>query len=315
MTTRRRRLHIVVTCANRKRVTVPAALHLRRTHGTRTGQRALRWIERIVSANTVDTVSARDLYAGEHWDIARNLPAAASGFVHPTLWVASAGWGLIPAEAPIRPYSATFSPRHLDSVASDIIGTQAWWEALATWEGPTKGAARSVTALISEHPRDRVLLVLSQPYLAACSTDLHGALQRAAAGQVSVIAAGATGAGGHAALADVLLPADARLQHHIGGTRGSLNVRIAKHVLMAGLSDHAAMSEQLRRQLAEAPMLVSYGRRRLSDEDVLAFIRTRLTADTTLTHSRLLRVLRDAGLACEQARFKGLFATATRSLS
>lgn len=312
MTTRRRRLHIVVTCANRKRVAVPAALHLRRTPGTRTAQRALRWIERIAATNTTDPVAARELYAGEHWDIARNLPAAASGFGHPTLWVASAGWGLISADAPIQPYSATFSPRHLDSVATDTTGAQAWWDALATWEGPTRGAARSLTTLISEHPRDRVLLVLSQPYLAACSTDLHDALAHATDGQVSIIGAGATG---NADLAEVMLPADARLQHYVGGTRGSLNVRIAKHLLIEGLSEHAAMSEHLRRQLAAAPTLIAYGRQRLSDEDVLAFIRPRLAADPRLSHTRLLRVLRDAGLACEQARFAGLFATATRSPS
>jgi hypothetical protein len=311
VTTRRRRLHIVVTCANRKRVAVPATLHLRRTPGKRTDQRALRWIERITTTSTA-AVPARELYAGEHWDIARNLPTAASGFVRPTLWVASAGWGLIPANAAIQPYSATFSPRHLDSVAINTAGTKAWWDALATWEGPSSGAARSLTALVTEHPRDRVLLVLSQSYLTACSTDLHDALKRAQEGQVSIIAAGATG---HAGLAEVILPADARLQHHLGGTRGSLNVRIAKHVLIAGVTDHAAMSDHLRRQLAAAPALVSYTRQRLSDDDVLAFIRPRLAADPTLSPTRLLRVLRDAGQACEQARFAGLFATATRSLS
>ena len=52
VTTGRQRLHIVVTCANRKRVAVPAALRLRRTPGTRTGQRAVRWIERIAAPDT-----------------------------------------------------------------------------------------------------------------------------------------------------------------------------------------------------------------------------------------------------------------------
>lgn len=311
MTTRRRRLHIVVTCANRKRVAVPAALHLRHTPGTRANRRAVRWIERIAATST-DAVPAHDLYAGEHWEIARSLPAAAKGFVHPMLWVASAGWGLISADATIRPYSATFSLRHLDSVATDTAGAQAWWDALATWEGPTSGVARSLTALVTDHPRDRVLLVLSQSYLAACSADLRAALERAHNGQLSVIAAGATE---HADLAEVILPADARLQHHVGGTRGSLNVRIAEQVLLAGLSNHGAMREHLRGQLAAAPTLFSYGRQRLSDDDVLAFIRPRLAADPTLSRTRLLRALRDAGMACEQARFADLFATARRSLS
>lgn len=311
MTTRRRRLHIVVTCANRKRVAVPAELHLRCTPGTRPRQRAMRWIERIATTDA-DAMPACDLYAGEHWDVARDLPATASGFVQPKLWVASAGWGLIPVDAPIRPYAATFSPRHLDSVAATTAGTQAWWDALATWEGPTAGVARSLTALVTDHPRDRVLLVLSQPYLTACSADLRAALQRAHDGQVSILSSGATS---NADLGAWLLPADARLQHHVGGTRGSLNVRIAKQLLIAGLTDHAAMSDRLRRELATAPPLISYGRRRLSDADVLAFIQSRLATDPNLSHTRLLRALRDAGLACEQSRFADLFATARRSLS
>lgn len=310
MTIRRRRLHIVVTCANRKRLAVPAALHLRRTPGSRIAHRAERWIDRIATATT-ETVPAGALYAGEHWDVARSLPAAAaSSFVRPTLWIASAGWGLIPADAPIRSYSATFSPRHLDSVATTLADTQAWWQALATWEGPSAGSARTLTSLLANHPHDRVLLVLSQPYLTACGGDLQAALDRAHDGQVSVIAAGATS---HRDLAPWLLPADARLQHHVGGTRGSLNVRIAKQVLTAGLRDHAAMADHLHRQLRSSPSLTIYGRQRLSDDEVLEFIRRRLRTDPTVSHTRLLRALRDTGMACEQSRFADLFIAASRS--
>lgn len=309
MTTRGRRLHIVVTCANRKRVPVPMALHLRRTRGARPTQRAARWIERIAATRT-EAISAGDLYAGEHWDVARSLPAAAHGFVSPKLWVASAGWGLIVADARIYPYSATFSPHHPDSVATTAAGNEAWWDALATWEGPTSGVARSLTALVASHPRDRVLLVLSQAYLAACHADLRGALERAYDGQVSVIAAGATATPD---LVDVMMPADARLQHHVGGTRGGLNVRIARSVLTAGLSDHRAMSEHLRDQLAVSPTLIAYDRQRLNDAEVLAFIRSHLAVDRDASHSRLLRALRDEGKACEQSRFAELFKSAQGS--
>ena len=309
MTTRRRRLHIVVTCANRKRVPVPAVLHLRRTRGARPTQRAARGIERLAATRT-EAISASDLYAGEHWDVARSLPAAARGFVNPKLWVASAGWGLIEADARIHPYSATFSPRHPDSVAASAAGNEAWWDALSSWEGPMSGAARSLTALVASHPRDRVLLVLSQAYLAACHADLRAALDRAYKGQVSVIAAGAIATPD---LADVMMPADARLQHHVGGTRGGLNVRIAKSVLIAGLSDHRAMSEHLREQLAASPSLITYDRQRLSDAEVRTFIRSRLVVDDQVSHTRLLRALRDEGKACEQSRFAELFKSAQGS--
>ena len=114
-------------------------------------------------------------------------------------------------------------------------------------------------------------------------------------------------------LADVMLPADARLQHHVGGTRGSLNVRIAKQILTAGLSDHAAMSEHLRRQLATAPTLISYGRTATERRRGAGVHPAAPGRRLNVSHSRLLRALRDSGMACEQARFAGLFATAARS--
>jgi hypothetical protein len=310
--TRRRRLHIVVTCANRKRRPVPPTLQLRRMSGTRPIQRAARWMQRLTSSD-LDTVRAEDLYAGEHWDIARALPRmAATGFARPTLWVASAGWGLIPINAAIRPYSATFSTRHLDSVSDNAQGAQDWWSAISDWEGPTPGAPRSLTSLVADHPRDRVLLVLSQPYFAACGNDLREAIASANDSMISIIAAGVVP---QPAFEASQVPADARLQHHVGGTRGSLNVRIAADLLSTGLTDHDAMSRHLRQRLTAAPDLPTYERRRLVDDEVITFIRARRATNPNLSRTPLLRELRDGGMACEQARFADLFATATRSVS
>lgn len=304
-------VHIVVTCTNRKRQTVPPALQMRHTTGVREATRASRWVQRLTRSAT-ETLPAEHLYAGEHWDIARSLPRLATGFSRATLWVASAGWGLIPAHAPIRAYSATFTPGHPDSVTTDAHGAQLWWQALTAWPGPTAGSPRSLTGLVTGHPRDRVMIVLSQPYLAACATDLRAALAVSKSGQVSILGAGLT------PLPDLTqwrLPADARLQHVVGGTRGALNVRIAADLLAAGLSDHVAMTDRLRGQLATAPALTVYERRRLTDEDVLAFIHTHRTSDPNVSRTRLLRELRASGRACEQARFGDLFRTAARSRS
>ena len=311
MSTRRRRLHIVVTCANRKRHPVHSTMQLRRTPGKQPRPRVTRWVQRLTNSR-METVPARDLYAGEHWDVARSLPNLATGFARPTLWIASAGWGLIPSDAPIQPYSATFSTRHPDSVAHDAVGTQEWWDALAAWDGPTPGAARSLTELVTEHPRDRVLLVLSEPYFTACGGDLTDALTVAADSMISVIAAGVPAEPGWA---EWQLPADARLQHHLGGSLGSLNVRIAADLLASGMQDHAGMRQRLRRKLATAPALPTYERRRMSDDEVTAFIESRIATDPDISHTRLLRELRAAGMACEQARFAALFATVARSAS
>jgi hypothetical protein len=306
---RRRPVHIVITCANRKRQAVPDALQLRRTPGVREAARASRWMQRLTTAAT-DAVPAEHLYAGEHWSIARSLPSLASGFSGTALWVASAGWGLIPAHAPIRAYSATFASGHPDSVATDTRGAQLWWQALATWPGPAAGSPRSLAGLVAEHPRERVMVVLSEAYFAGCETDLRAALAVSTPGQVSILAAGLAP---RSDLEEWYLPADARLQHVVGGTRGALNVRIAADLLAAGLSDHVAMADRLRQQLAAAPALMVYERCRLTDDDVLAFIQARRATDPNVSRTRLLRELRTSGKACEQARFGDLFTTAAKS--
>lgn len=306
MTGRRKRLHIVVTCANRKREAVPSRLQLRRVTGVRTTTRLTSWTERLSDAE-INTVSAEDLYAGEHWDVARSLPTCASGFGRVTLWVASAGWGLIRASAKIRPYSATFAGGHPDSVPDGRWGAMEWWDAVATWSGPETGAPRSLSALVAEHPQDRMLLVLSQPYFAACAEDLADAIDASSDGQISIVAAGVTDPD----FATWRLPANARLQQRFGGSRGSLNARIAAHLLRAGLIDHEAMRRHLQRVLAKAPAMPVYARRRLTDDQVRTYIRQQRKRDVTLSRSRLLADLRDAGMACEQQRFADLFADAT----
>jgi hypothetical protein len=52
-------------------------------------------------------------------------------------------------------------------------------------------------------------------------------------------------------------------------------------------------------------------RRRLSDEEVRRFIREQLAERPTLRQTRVLRLLRESGYSCEQARFKALFVEAT----
>lgn len=281
---------------------------MRRVTASRTDIRLTQWTRRL-TASKADSVPAEDLYVGEHWTTARALPSLAAGFARPTLWVASAGWGLIPATAPVFPYSATFSPGHPDSVPGGNSGAQDWWTTIASWTGPTSGTPRSLTALIAEHPHDRILVILSHAYLTACRADLAQALTTASNNAlISILAAGVVP--DHEFMA-WQLPGDARLQGHVGGTRGALNVRIAAHLLRTGLTDHEAMSRHLRQMLAAAPSLPVYARRRLSDDEVLSFIRDRRRSGTCVSRTGLLRELRDAGMACEQSRFADLFSTAT----
>jgi hypothetical protein len=150
-----------------------------------------------------------------------------------------------------------------------------------------------------------LLLVLSAPYLRACRDDVLSAIDRLEhPGLLSIVSAGTKA---DKELEGFLLPADARLQHEFGGTRQALNVRVAEHLLSAGLYEHDEMAEALAMLLARQPALVRYGRRPATDAEVRAFVREALLMDVKATHTRLLREFRRSQRACEQSRFASLF--------
>jgi len=297
-----RRVRVVVTCTLRKSSPVPRSLRLHTVPGVRLSTRFRHWTERLTNAE-VPSRPALDLYAGEHWTMARRLlddqsqTAAAID-----LWVCSAGYGLIPATMPIVPYSATFAPGALDSVPGPATN---WWAALGDWEGPAEGPRRLVDLAASD-PSARYLFVLSAAYLRACHDDACQAAEKLnGSGRLSILSAGTKR---DLDLSDVLLPADARLRAVLGGTLQALNIRAAEHLLKAGLVDHDDMADSLRRLLAEQPPPRRFNRRRVSDAEIRSFIRDRTRVDPTATHTKLLREVRAANYACEQARFASLFA-------
>ena len=299
-------VRVVVTCAQRKTATAPASLQLRNLRGTSVSARLDNWA-RALSDDPAPARPALRLYAGEHWDVVRRTCSGASGLAAPLeFWVCSAGYGLVPIEAPLRPYAATFAPGHKDSVPGGAEGAAAWWHALATWEGPAPGSPRSITDLVAAGPAQRTVLVLSQAYLKACREDVIGAVSKLTEqSNLSIISAGTKG---DTDLADFLLPVDARLQHALRGTRQALNVRVAERLLSADLQSHDDMRTWLAKVVADQPALPRYDRRAVDDAEVRAFVRRHLHADPEgEPHPSAPRVPSASGRACEQARFARLF--------
>jgi hypothetical protein len=293
-------VHVIVTCTNRKSQPVPDRCHLGSVPISHTDERARDWICRLSEISYSPLISARDLYAGEHWVVACSLPDVAGG-ERIRLWACSAGYGLIPADAPLRPYAATFTGGHADSVPGGADGARAWWHALSSWEGPSSGQPRSIRELAAKEPTASYLLALSAPYLHACQEDIAAAtsLMRDL-DRFVVVSAGTRDPG---LLANVVVPADARLQALLGGTRQALNARIAAHLLSAGIVGRADASRHMARLLAQQPGVPRYERKKLSDAEVLALIADGLAGTPGASASRLLRQFRDAGYACEQGRF------------
>lgn len=274
------------------------------------------WIKRLKSAVTAPC-AVKDLYAGDHWSIARDLDgfqASAGGKVQ--LWVASAGYGLMGLDHQIQPYSATFATQGPDSVVASVDkmtsveSQRRWWQGLSRWPGPTPGQPRSIAELAAQWRRSPLIVAVSENYLHALRDDLWAARQELANPKwLSVISAGSRRLED---LTEHLVPCDARLEVLVGGTRGSLNVRLARHALHESHNKQLSLPvlrERFNVWMAQTPKTKTRHRKPLNDEQVQAFIRKSLRREPELRGTPMLRRLRDAGLACEYTRFMTLFRT------
>jgi hypothetical protein len=297
-------VHLVVTCTNRKTRVVPDRLRLGDLREQRPRQRFAAWTHRL-STSVVDRIAAVDLYAGEHWQIARNLPLSLQ---QPTnLWVCSAGYGLIAADTPISPYAATFTTGEADAAGSTPAAMRDWWSRLGGWTDAGRRTPRSFTALARQNPQATIVAVLSEAYLRACADDLrHAADCLADRQQLAVIGPSRR----CPEIDDLLVPVAAALRPVVGGSLQALNVRAAAHLFAASADDlsSATLRKLAEQAIAAAPPDLSRrsGGQRLTDNAVRDYITGHL-ANGPATATRLLRQLRQAGQSCEQSRFRALF--------
>jgi len=257
------------------------------------------------------TYPAESLYAGDHWHVVRSISqSSAKNGVRSHVFVCSAGYGLISPSARIRPYSATFTSNHPDSVVQTpsngeaINAPRQWWSAIAAWEGPEPGSARSLAEATSDF--EYVLIALSPPYLDAIGDDLSAALKACSPLKVSIFSAGATNSN---RFADYLIPCHSKLRYVIGGACNSLNVRCLRHAIehaSEGL-DRESVKRRFARLLKKRPDESRPERTPMTDEEVTNFIVDALAADPLVRSTPLLRRLRDGGRSCEQSRFSAIF--------
>jgi hypothetical protein len=295
-------VHVIVTCANRMSRPIPEHLQLGQVPGRTPAERASGWIARLAEACSAAQVPAVELYAGEHWSVARKFPAMHLPGEEICLWACSAGYGLIPVEAPLIPHHATLTRGQADSVPG--VWTS-WWSMLSEWPGPASGRPRSIRALVASDPTAIFMFVLSKNYLAACRADLAAACEHLAdSDRFFIVSAGGRPEGD---LAAFTLPADARLQAYFGGTRRALNARIGGSLLEHRIRSKDEASAYLTRLLDAQSPIPRYNRKRQSDPEILDIIAERLARGPSISANRLLRELRDSGLACEQHRFGRLY--------
>jgi hypothetical protein len=305
-------MNVVVTCTKQKTRTPSERLQLRNLQSTSVERRASQWFNLLQSSQD-EVLPAKQLYAGDHWSVARELTQPGRGTRCVNVWVASAGYGLLSIDERIVPYSATFSNPHPDSVILDDCETAKadqkceWWNELVACDWKREHP-HSVTELAAESPNDPLIIVASKNYLNSLYDDLLCAREEMKNHNLfSIISAGTEQL---YELTDSLVPANARLQHYVGGVRRSLNIRLARYALQSttrGNSTLDRLSTLFEDLLKESPELPTYNRTPMTDAAITRFILQKLNRKAPATHTRLLRELRASGKACEQKRFRYLF--------
>ena len=288
----RPKLTVVVACTGRKSAPATRECLVRHLPGLSLAERHDIWRHRL--DENLDKMPVNDLYAGDAWRRTEAvLAAAASAGFEPTLFVASAGLGLVEASTLAPAYGATFTTGHADSVADSVTGKRDWWSQFSVAKGNT----------LQHLSGDATIVVLSEAYASALDDDLT---QLAATSGDHLLVGGSREVPGL-----TCLRSDLGLRHKLGGTAVSLNLRMAERWL--GRLGEPKLTDKLtmERWMTWADGVrhtEHYDRQRMTDAQVLDFIRSLRSQQVAVSRTRALQILRASDLACEQTRFAKLFA-------
>jgi hypothetical protein len=296
---------ILTSCTNRKRIAPDVALHSACLEGGELNAVAEAWGQCLRSAQP--TTRADVLYCGRAFRDAKT----AANRVQGSLYVVSAGLGLVPAHVKVPSYSLTVSANSPENVLARINGkctAARWWNALVSCS-----PFSDQLAAVIRQSQGAVLIALPAAYISMISAQIEG-LSKAELRRLRIF----TRAPIHflpSALQRYMMPYDARF-NGVGspylGTQGDFAQRALLHfvdriLLKDPRGDHATHGEAVDALLLTrcAPSIPI--RQRLSDSEVIGLIHEHWDGARGQS-SRMLRFLRDElQVACEQSRFRTLF--------
>jgi len=312
-----KRLHInvVVTCAARKTKPASAQTRVKNLKSSTLNERFTEWSMQI-NRNNQNPVKAIDLYRGNSWSIIRKLQQHPKHGKMLRLWVVSAGYGLISAETLVAPYAATFVDGHADSVRPSRpreYTTADWWNKLIQWRRE-RYEVGSIADIAKNFPDQPLLIAISKEYLAATHEDIVEAREFLSSPDKMVIIC--TGAKKNGKVVENFLPCDARFENHYHCCRADLNASLLDSIVKSHRPWEISASKlriSYAHRLSKMPKVAHPKRARFDDLSLKEFITLNLLK-RSVSHSNLLKLLRSEGCACEQNRFRKLFAKVKNEL-
>jgi hypothetical protein len=296
---------LVTSCTNRKKQSASPALQARNLSPGTLSSVISEWTSRVREAT--DRIKARDLYGGRSF---REALAAQS-----ELFVCSAGLGVMGTDALIPPYNLTVTGTGADNVLQRIqerrpVQPSEWWNSLLS------GLRIDPLSAVIARKTDRlIVLALSTTYLQMVSEDLDS-LSDHALRHLRVIGRPGTRENLSPRVAASVVVYDDRLEGAgagRAGTRSDFRQRAARHFILtvipksrnADAREHDALVSQS--LVGYSPRVVEQRKRHLDSElkDIIRDVWKEAGGRVT-TGLRILR--RERHIACEQGRFKQLFA-------
>lgn len=291
---------IVAPCSSRKRIRSPRQACAVSLPVAPQDKLETAWLAKL---NTFERrVPARELYRGRGAGLARQCADKASA----PLYIVSAGLGLVIGSENVPTYGVTVARRGDDSILKRVRGRfdpTAWWAAVCS------GPFSTTFDRVLERSQDRItLLALTKPYAAMVAASLAALPEELAAGlrifgwrlQDDL----------PASLHRFVMNYDARLEASLPGTRNDFAQRAMAHfvdvVLPMGGVDLETHRREIEISLAGLVAPERVARPRVSDDEILGWLGQPGQAGGGV--GRLLRRIRDQGIACEQSRFARLHA-------
>jgi hypothetical protein len=305
---------VIVGCTDRKSLPVHSELSLSSLPKKLTVEEAAdRWVNTYkAELKSKHSVQLRHLYQGEYWKIALEIDNS-----YETL-VASAGIGIHRLNESGIGYAATFTQSAADTVLrfghqSPVSARKTWWNVINGRGG--LGSSRWKSQHKPNRGRRTVLVAVSDGYQQALSSDLYAIADDWA--NVIVVSGSkplellVT----HPNIDHIQVGQELRMV--LGGSTPCIGVRFVHDFLASdskceaeSVQKHLDVLNRRYQRLSPDKKLPQISRRPFgSNQEVVHWILGALKryAATKPSKSRLLRVLRDEGHACEQKRFGDCF--------
>lgn len=298
------KIHLITNCTNLKKSNIKGKIQLKNLIENNSAQTIVNsWCEKLENAE--QEVPANELYAGDHWKVAKSI-------VKPNLelWVLSAGYGLIHSSSQIGSYDATFSSGSENSINKSGLTNSEWWNTLHQRRNSDVFKCESLHSLVSINTDDIFFIATSPDYLKVIQDELKQlVLEKKLTNENFFIVSSKHN------ISEQLIPyyleSKADFCSTLKGGRVSLNIRLAKYLLgesEANVFESKNVIDKYNDLEKNAIKLLVKNRQKLSDEEVISFIKNELDIHqgTKASASMLLKNLRNKNLACEQKRFSRL---------